>query len=183
MPRLQAERRETGLDLTISRARGQGTADQVREPPHRPAFFRGGSRPPAPCGSPSLAITSIPPGDRAAQQGASAVASRPPGGDLAGRRPRRSAGSVRSGCVPTSPPSLRRQAQGIDGGRAPRIGETGACTLTRAGIVAVVSLAGLVGLAAWWGHAASRLGRVELTNDGPPLDRPAAAGVGRRAAR
>jgi hypothetical protein len=41
--------------------------------------------------------------------------------------------------------------------------------LTRAMILAVAAMAGLVGLASWRSYAESRLGRVELTNDGPPL--------------
>jgi hypothetical protein len=41
--------------------------------------------------------------------------------------------------------------------------------LTRAVILGVAAIAGLVGLAAWRSYAEWRLGRVELTNDGPPL--------------
>ncbi len=36
-------------------------------------------------------------------------------------------------------------------------------------IVGAVVLLELVGLAAWWSFSAWRLGRIELTNDGPPL--------------
>ncbi len=36
-------------------------------------------------------------------------------------------------------------------------------------IVAAAALLDVAGLAAWWGYTTWRLGRVELTNDGPPL--------------
>ncbi len=41
--------------------------------------------------------------------------------------------------------------------------------MTRAVILAVVAVAGLVGVVSWRAYAVYRLGRIEVTNDGPPL--------------